>query len=94
MDKQRRSKYLIAVYLLVTVGAIALLLIGVNYTKDPIWQGIWINLATGLLGVTFLFFLVDRFFLADEWGLSDRIDQLVQRLELSDRPSAQDFFTV
>lgn len=93
MDKIRRAKYLIAVYLLVTIGAIALLLVGVNYTKDPIWQGIWINLATGLLGVTFLFFLVDRFFLADEWGLSDRIEQLVQRLELSDRPSAQDFFT-
>ena len=92
MKKQRRTKYLIAVYLFVSVAAIALLLIGLYYTRDPLWQSVWINLATGLLGVTLLFFLVDRFFLADEWGLTDRIDQLVRRLELAQRPSAQDFF--
>ena len=68
----------VAVYLFVTVAAIALLLIGLYYTRDPLWQSVWINLATGLLGVTLLFFLVDRFFLADEWGLTDRIDQLVR----------------
>lgn len=92
MDKQRRGRYLVAIYLFVTTGAIAMLLAGLYYTTDPLWQSVWINLATGMLGVTLLFFLVDRFFLADEWGLSDRIDQLISRLELAERPSAQEFF--
>lgn len=93
MDKQRRSRYLLAVYLLVTFGAVTLLLLGLNYTKDPTWQSVWINLATGLLGVALLFFLVDRFFLADEWRLTDRIEQLVNQQEMADNPSAEKFFT-
>ncbi len=92
MDKQRRARYLVAVYLFVTASAVVMLLAGLYYTPDPLWQSVWINLATGLLGVTLLFFLVDRFFLADEWGLADRIDQLIRRLELGERPSAQEFF--
>lgn len=59
---------------------------------DPIWQSVLINLSTGMLGVALLFFLVDRFFLSDEWSLSDRIEQLVRRLELSSRPAAHEFF--
>ena len=92
MDRQRRSRYVLAVYLVVMSLAVILVLIGLFFTESPDWKSVWINLGTGLLGVVVLFFLVQRFFLADEWGLSDRIEQLVKRLELSERPSARDFF--
>jgi len=92
MDRQRRSRYVLAVYLVVLSLAVILILTGLFFTTNPDWKSVWINLGTGLLGVVVLFFLVQRFFLADEWGLSDRIEQLVRRLELSERPSARDFF--
>lgn len=92
MDKKRRTKYQIAVYGVVGALGIILVFISLLFNWLPVWQSIWINLGTGLLGVGILFFLVDRFFLADEWGLSDRIDQLIRRLEASDRPSADAFF--
>lgn len=92
MDKQRRSRYVLAVYLIVLSLAVILVLAGIFFTNSPDWKSVWINLGTGLLGVVVLFFLVQRFFLADEWGLSDRIEQLVRQLELSERPSARDFF--
>lgn len=92
MDRQRRSRYVLAVYLVVMSLAVILVLIGLFFTESPDWKSVWINLGTGLLGVVVLFFLVQRFFLADEWGLSDRIEQLVRRLELSERPSAEEFF--
>ena len=57
MDKQRRSKYLVAVYLFVTAAAIALPAYRPVLYRDLLWQSVWINLATGLLGVTLLFFL-------------------------------------
>lgn len=93
MDKQRRSRYVLAVYLIVLSLAVILVLVGLFFTTSPDWKSVWINLGTGLLGVAALFFLVQRFFLADEWGLSDRIEQLVRRLELAERPSAEEFFT-
>jgi len=93
MERKRRTKYQIAVYGIVGALGIIFVFISLVFTWQDVWQSIWINLGTGLIGVVVLFFLVDRFFLADEWGLSDRIDQLIQRLELSDRPSAEAFFT-
>ncbi len=92
MDKKRRAKYQIAVYGIVGALGIILVFMSLVFKWLDVWQSIWINLGTGLIGVGILFFLVDRFFLADEWGLSDRVDQLVKRLEVSDRPSADAFF--
>lgn len=52
MDRQRRSRYALAVYL-----AVILILAGLFFTASPDWKSIWINLGTGLLGVVVLFFL-------------------------------------
>lgn len=90
MEKQRRSRYVLAVYLVVLSLAVTLILAGLFLTENPDWKSVWINMGPGLLGVVVLFFLVQRFFLADEWGLSDRIEPLVKRMELSERPSARD----
>jgi hypothetical protein len=92
MGKSRRAKYQIAVYGIVASLGVLLVLIALLVNDKSVWQSILVNLGTGLIGVVALFFLVDRFFLADEWSLSDRVDQLIKRLELSDRPSAKDFF--
>lgn len=92
MDKKRRTKYQIAVYGVVGALGVVLVLISLVFRWPDVWQSIWINLGTGLVGVVVLFFLVDRFFLSDEWSMADRIDQLIQRIELSDRPSAEAFF--
>ena len=67
MDRQRRSRYVLAVYLVVLSLAVILILAGLFFTTSPDWKSVWINLGTSLLGVVVLFFLVQRFFLADEW---------------------------
>lgn len=90
MDRKRKARYLIAVYTIVSILAIVFALVGVNYAEQA-WQSILLNLATELLGVALVFFLVNRLFLVDEWNISERIDKLVQHLEIS-RPSAKDFF--
>ncbi len=66
-------------------------LVGINYTTDT-WQSILLNLSTELLGVVVVFFLVNYFLIGDDWDLSERVQRLVNRLELSDRPSATLFF--
>jgi RsiW-degrading membrane proteinase PrsW (M82 family) len=57
MDKQRRSRYVLAVYLVVLSLAVILILAGLFFTTSPDWKSVWINLGTSLLGVVVLFFL-------------------------------------
>ena len=51
MDRQRRSRYVLAVYLVVLSLAVILILAGLFFTTSPDWKSVWINLGTGLLGV-------------------------------------------
>lgn len=69
MDRQRRSRYVLAVYLVVLSLAVVLVLAGLFFTTNPDWKAVWINLGTGLLGVVVLFFLVQRFFLVGEGAM-------------------------
>lgn len=57
MDRQRRSRYVLAVYLVVLSLAVILILAGLFFTAIPDLKSVWINLGTGLLGVVVLFFL-------------------------------------
>lgn len=91
MDKKRQSRYLLAVNGIVLFSAITLALVGVNYIKHDAWQSIVLNLSTELLGVALVFFLVNRFFLLDDWSVSERLDKLIERLGNSN-PSAVEFF--
>jgi RsiW-degrading membrane proteinase PrsW (M82 family) len=59
MDRQRRSRYVLAVYLVVLSLAVILILAGLFFTASPDWKSVWINLGTGLLGVVVLFFQAD-----------------------------------
>jgi hypothetical protein len=80
MDKKRRTRYLLAIYLLVASFAIILALVSILYALDPL-QTLLMNLSTELLGVALIFFLVNRLFLLEEWNLSERIERLANRLE-------------
>jgi hypothetical protein len=91
MSRRQRARYLLAVYLIVAFIAIILGLIAFNRGTDA-WQSLLLNLSTELLGVVFVFFLVNYFFLLGDWDLSERVERLVKRLELRDRPTATGFF--
>lgn len=80
MDKNRRTKYLVAIYLVVASLSIILALVGINYTQNP-FQSLIINISTELFGVAILFFLVNRIFASNEAELSDRIESLIDHLE-------------
>lgn len=90
MDRKQKSRYLLAIYLLLASLAVILVFLAFRRNADT-WQSILINLSTELLGVVFVFFLVNYFFLIDDWNLSERIKKFLDRLE-QERPSANDFF--
>jgi hypothetical protein len=64
MERKRRTRYLLAVYLIVAGLAIIIALISINYLSG-IWQSILLGLAIELLGVVLIFFLVNRLFLLE-----------------------------
>lgn len=91
MSKRQKSRYLFAVYLVVAFIAIILALVAFQRGNDT-WQSLLLNLSTELLGVVFLFFLVNYFFLLDDWNLSEQVEELLKQLELRDHPIATQFF--
>lgn len=80
MNRKQRTRYLLAVYLIVVFVAVILGLIAFSCGNDT-WQSMLLNLSTELLGVAFIFFLINRVFLIEEWGISDRVEKLANRLE-------------
>jgi hypothetical protein len=80
LDKKRKRLFLLAVYLIIVITSIALLLWGYDPEVDSP-QGLAVNLATELFSVAFVFFLVDYIFTIGDWDLSERVTQLVDRLQ-------------
>lgn len=80
MDRMRQVRYLLAVYLFLTAIAIILALVGVNYSQDPL-QSLALNLSTEILGAVLVFFVINRLFLIEDWGMSERLSELANRLE-------------
>lgn len=79
MDK-RKVRYLLAVYLFLTAIAIVFALVGVNYSQDPL-QSLVLNLSTEILGAVLVFFVINRLFLIEDWEMSERLNELADRLE-------------
>lgn len=90
MDRRQKTRYLLAIYSIVAFVAVILGFIAFNRGNDT-WQAMLLNLSTELLGVVFVFILVNYFFLIGDWNLSERIKSFLDRLE-QERPSANDFF--
>jgi hypothetical protein len=91
MEKKRKSRYLLAIYLVVAGLAVIIALVAINYCEGNL-QSILLNLSTELLGVVLIFFLVNRLFLLEEWNVSERIDELIAAFKSSRQPSAIAFF--
>lgn len=88
MNRKQKLRYLLAIYLVVTLAAVILGFIAFSQ-KDTTWQALLLNLSTELLGVVFVFLLVNVVFLIGDWDLSDQVAELMQKLK---KPSAKDFF--
>lgn len=80
MNRKQKTRYLLAIYLVVAFIAVILGLFAFNRDNDT-WQSVLLNLSTELLGVVFLFFLVNYLFLIDDWNLSERVEKLITRIE-------------
>jgi hypothetical protein len=94
MDRNRKIRYLLAVYAIVLSMAVIFALIGKNQTEVgwlPYTVGLITNLSTELIGVVIIFLLVNLLFFVDDWNLTERVENLIQRLEIT-RPPASDFF--
>lgn len=92
MNKKQKTKYLIAIYGIVLCISIILSVIA-YYQNDGIFsQSILLNLATELLGVVLVFFLVNYLFSLDEWDINDRIKKLLSKLEETDKVNSDKFF--
>jgi hypothetical protein len=91
MKKKQKIKYLIAIYSIVASLAVILWLLA-YFTSNSIFQATSLNLATELLGVVFIFFIVNYLFSLDDWDTSERIDRLLEKLENEKTSKAEDFF--
>lgn len=74
-------KYLIAVYFILATLAMVAWTFAYFRTEADIWQSTWINLATELLGVVLVFFLVNYIFHLDELDTNQRLKELISKLE-------------
>jgi len=88
MNRKQKLRYLLAIYLVVALIAVILAVFAFNQNSE-IWQALFLNLSTELLGVVLVFLFVNVVFLVSEWDLSEQVEVLIQKF--SD-PSARDFF--
>ncbi len=86
MDRKQKTRYLWAIYWLILLVAVILDLLGFTQGK------ILLSLSTELREVFVVFALVNYFLIGDDWNLSKRVHKLLNKLELSEHPSAMLFF--
>lgn len=91
MRKKQKVKYLIAIYTIVASLAVIIWL-SAYFTSNSLFQATLLNLATELLGVVFIFFIVNYLFSLDDWDTNERIERLLDRLENDRKIRAKDFF--
>lgn len=90
MDKRQKSRYFLAIYVVVAFIGFVAALIGQN-SDDEFWKSILLNLSTELFGVVIIFFIVNFFFLGDEWDLAQKVTTLTERLELIEQSVNRNF---
>lgn len=80
MNRKYKGKYFFAIYSVLGLLGIILIILAPSI-KDSFWQAVIVNLATNLFGVVIVFLVVDIFFLARDWDLSEKVEILTERLE-------------
>ena len=91
MQRKQKIKYLIAIYTIVASLAVIFWILA-YFRANDILQATLLNLATELLGIVFIFFIVNYLFLLDDWDLGERIRRLLDKLESPRKTNSKDFF--
>lgn len=91
MDRKKKERYLLAVYLVVFFISIILIFIGVKLgTGDA--RDIILNIGTELIAVVFIFFIINKVFLVDQWNADEKISELRDLINKNKKTRALDFF--
>jgi hypothetical protein len=91
MDRKKKERYLLAVYLVVLFLSIILVFIGVKLSEGDA-RDIILNISTELIAVVLIFFIINKVFLVDQWNAEEKIEDLKKSIEDSKKTKAIDFF--
>ena len=93
MERKTKSRLLVGGLIvfsaLITIYTYWVFLKSENQAQD--WQAFLLNVSTELIGALIVFFFFNLFFFLDDWDLSERVQNLLNRLE-RERPKAGKFF--
>ncbi|MAT95891.1 MAG: hypothetical protein CL608_01890 [Anaerolineaceae bacterium] len=93
MERKTKSRLLIGGLIvfsaLIAIYTYWVFLKSENQAQD--WQAFLLNVSTELIGALIVFFFFNLFFFLDDWDLSERVQNLLNRLE-RERPKAEKFF--
>ena len=93
MERKSKSRLLIGGLIvfsaLIAIYTYWVFLKSENQAQD--WQAFLLNVSTELIGALIVFFFFNLFFFLDDWDLSERVQNLLNRLE-RERPRAEKFF--
>ncbi len=92
MNKKQKIKYIIAIYSIVLCISIILTILAYNREDGAFSEALLLNLATELLGVVLVFFLVNFLFSIDDWDLNEKIRELIASFEDKENVRADNFF--
>ena len=93
MKKKQKIKYLIAIYTIVASLSLILWILA-YFRSNDVFQATLLNLATELLGVVFIFFIVNYLFSMDDWDTGERIEKLLFKLENENKTNSKNFFLI
>lgn len=91
MQRKKKERYLLAVYLVVFFISIILIFIGIKLEIGDA-RDIILNIATELIAVVVIFFIINKVFLVDQWNADEKISDLKELIEKNKKTSALDFF--
>lgn len=93
MERKTKSRLLIGGLIvfsaLIAIYTYWVFLKSENQAQD--WQAFLLNVSTELIGALIVFFFFNLFFFLDDWDLSERVQNLLNRLE-RERPKSEKFF--
>jgi hypothetical protein len=91
MDRRKKERYLLAVYLVVFLISIILMFIGVKLGAGDA-RDVILNIGTELIAVVFIFFIINKVFLVDQWNADEKISELRDLINKNKKTRALDFF--
>lgn len=89
---KNRKKYLQSVYIIIMLIGVVFIIISVT-TENEYLESLFQNFSTELLGVVFIFLLINYFLINDEWQLTEQVKKLIEQNENDKQIYAEDFFS-